>query len=275
VLCEVARWSGKHPDFRRLWIGSTISQFGTQVSMLAVPLVAVVTLHASTFQIGLLTALENCAFLIIGLPAGAWVDRMPRRPVLIVADLLRAALLVSVPVAALIHVLTLGQLYLVVFVLGAVHRLLRRGLPVLPAVPHRARVPRRGQRQTTGKAELGYQIDVDDVRRRLTALPTAHVVFAATHRNRVVGWLHAFHSHSLLVGDRVEIAGVAVATDWQSQGVGTALITRVERWSIARGVRAIYLRSGSERRAAHQFYRRRGYKQVKTQQAFTKALVPG
>jgi GNAT superfamily N-acetyltransferase len=100
-------------------------------------------------------------------------------------------------------------------------------------------------------------------------------VFAATHRNRVVGWLHAFHSHSLLVGDRVEIAGLAVATDWQSQGVGTALITRVERWSIARGVRAIYLRSGNERRAAHQFYRQRGYKQLKTQQAFTKALVPG
>jgi MFS family permease len=90
----------RHGDFRRLWIGSAVSQLGTQVSVLAVPLLAVVTLHASTFQVGVLTATENAAFLLIGLPAGAWVDRLRRRPVLIVGDVLRAALLASVPLAA-------------------------------------------------------------------------------------------------------------------------------------------------------------------------------
>lgn len=108
----------QHADFRRLWIGETVSQFGTQVSMLAVPLVAVVTLGAGTLQIGLLTALETAAFLVVGLPAGAWVDRMRRRTILIVTDLLRAVLLASVPLAATLHVLTLAQLYVVVFALG-------------------------------------------------------------------------------------------------------------------------------------------------------------
>jgi MFS family permease len=105
-------------DFRRLWIGNAVSQVGTQVSMLAVPLLAVLTLHASTFQVGVLTAAENAAFLLIGLPAGAWVDRLRRRPVLIAGDLLRAALLASLPLAAALGVLTLGQLYAVVFAVG-------------------------------------------------------------------------------------------------------------------------------------------------------------
>lgn len=108
----------RHGDFRRLWIGNAVSQVGTQVSMLAVPLLAVLTLHASTFQVGLLTAAENAAFLLIGLPAGAWVDRLRRRPVLIAGDLLRAALLASLPLAAALGVLTLGQLYAVVFAVG-------------------------------------------------------------------------------------------------------------------------------------------------------------
>jgi MFS family permease len=106
-------------DFRRLWIGNAVSQVGTQVSMLTVPLLAVLTLHASTFQVGVLTVAENAAFLLIGLPAGAWVDRLRRRPVLIAGDLLRAALLASLPLAAALGVLTLGQLYAVVFAVGA------------------------------------------------------------------------------------------------------------------------------------------------------------
>jgi predicted MFS family arabinose efflux permease len=63
-------------------------------------LVAITTLHATTFQVGLLVALQSAAFLVIGLPAGAWCDRMRRRPVLIAADLARAVLLITVPVAA-------------------------------------------------------------------------------------------------------------------------------------------------------------------------------
>ena len=86
-------------DFRRLWLGHTISQFGTQIGMLAIPLTAAITLDAGTFEVAALTALQYLAFLLVGLPAGAWVDRMRRRPVLVVTDLARAGLIASVPPA--------------------------------------------------------------------------------------------------------------------------------------------------------------------------------
>ncbi len=76
---------GEH-DFRLLWIGETTSAFGTHVSRLALPLVAVVTLDASALQVSLLTALTWAPWLLIGLPAGAWVDRLPRRPTMLVCD---------------------------------------------------------------------------------------------------------------------------------------------------------------------------------------------
>jgi MFS family permease len=107
-----------HLNFRRLWIGETVSQFGTMISQLALPLVAILVVHASTFEVGLLTALESAAFLLVGLPAGAWVDRMRFRWVLIVNDLIRAVLLASIPVAQLLGVLTIGQLYVVALVAG-------------------------------------------------------------------------------------------------------------------------------------------------------------
>jgi MFS family permease len=102
-----------HREFRRLWIGETVSQFGTMVSQLALPLVAILVVRAPTFQVGLLTACETAAFLLVGLPAGAWVDRMRFRWVLIVNDLLRAALLGSIPLAQFLGVLTIWQLYVV------------------------------------------------------------------------------------------------------------------------------------------------------------------
>lgn len=108
----------RHRNFRRLWIGETVSQFGTMVSQLAVPLVAILVVHASTFQVGLLTALQWLAFLVIGLPAGAWVDRMRFRNVLIANDVLRAVATGSIPVAAALHLLTIEQLYAVALVVG-------------------------------------------------------------------------------------------------------------------------------------------------------------
>ena len=102
-----------HLAFRRLWIGESVSQLGTMVSQLALPLVAILVVHASTFQVGLLTAADTVAFVLVGLPAGAWVERMRFRSVLIVNDLVRAALLGSIPLAQLLGVLTMGQLYLV------------------------------------------------------------------------------------------------------------------------------------------------------------------
>jgi MFS family permease len=107
-----------HLDFRRLWIGETVSQFGTMVSQLALPLVAILIVHASTFEVGLLTAFESLAFLIVGLPAGAWVDRMRFRSVLIVNDVARAVAIGSIPAAQAFGVLSIGQLYAVALVTG-------------------------------------------------------------------------------------------------------------------------------------------------------------
>ncbi len=107
-----------HLDFRRLWIGETVSQFGTMVSQLALPLIAILVVHASTFQVGLLATFEMLAFLVIGLPAGAWVDRMRYRWVLVVNDLLRAAALASIPIAQGFGVLGIGQLYAVALLTG-------------------------------------------------------------------------------------------------------------------------------------------------------------
>jgi MFS family permease len=92
---------------------------GSTVSRVALPLVAVVTLQASTFQVSLLTAVAWLPWLLVGLPAGAWVDRLPRRPLMLVCDAISLLLLVSVPVAAWVGVLTLGQLLGVALLTGA------------------------------------------------------------------------------------------------------------------------------------------------------------
>jgi predicted MFS family arabinose efflux permease len=101
-------------DFRTLFTSATLSHLGFNINYVAMPLVAVVALGASPGQVGVLAALSTSAFLLIGLPAGAWVDRMRQRRVLIVAELVRALLYLSVPVAWWLDVLTLSQLYAVV-----------------------------------------------------------------------------------------------------------------------------------------------------------------
>jgi MFS family permease len=107
-----------HRDFRLLWAGDTVSQFGETITNTAAPLLAALVLAATPFEMGLLTAADTAAFLLIGLPAGAWVDRMRRRPLMLAADIGRALLLASVPVAWWLGVLTLVQLILVGLVVG-------------------------------------------------------------------------------------------------------------------------------------------------------------
>jgi MFS family permease len=108
----------RNPDFVRLWIAETISQFGTQISLLALPLVAVTLLGASPFEVALLGTVEFLPFILFSLPAGAWVDRLRRRPILIVGDIGRALVLISIPAAYVLDVLTIWQLYVVGFVAG-------------------------------------------------------------------------------------------------------------------------------------------------------------
>jgi MFS family permease len=106
--------------FRRYWSAQTVSMFGDQISSIALPLTAVLVLHAGAAQMGYLAALQWLPSLLFGLHAGAWVDRRGhRRLTMIVADLGRAGLLASVPVCYALGVLTLGQLYGVAFAVGA------------------------------------------------------------------------------------------------------------------------------------------------------------
>lgn len=108
----------READFLRLWTGQTISAFGTQITILAVPIVAALSLQVSPFEFALLGTLEFLPFVLIGLPAGVWVDRMRRRPILIAGDVGRAIGLLSIPIAALLDVLTIWQLYAVVLANG-------------------------------------------------------------------------------------------------------------------------------------------------------------
>ena len=108
------------PDFRRLWLGQTISVFGDQVTQLGLPLVAVLTLGADAGQMGTLTAFGLLPHLVFSLPAGVWLDRVrTRRRLMIGADLARAALIASIPVASVLGVLAMPQLYVVGFVAGS------------------------------------------------------------------------------------------------------------------------------------------------------------
>lgn len=115
---EPARKLFSYRAFRLLFTAAAVSMLGTQVSLLALPLVAVITLNASPVQVGLIGTLGTAAFLLIGLPAGAWLDRIRRRRVMVAADLVRTVLIGSVPVAWALHVLALPQLYAVVFLSG-------------------------------------------------------------------------------------------------------------------------------------------------------------
>jgi len=106
-------------DFRRFWMGETVSLLGDQITLIALPLVGVLELHASAAQMGLLTAAALLPNLLFSLHAGAWVDRRGRRRQTMLATALgRAALLLTIPIAYAFDVLTLTQLYVVGFALG-------------------------------------------------------------------------------------------------------------------------------------------------------------
>jgi MFS family permease len=105
-------------DFRKLWAGMTVSKLGTSVAGVTTPLIAVQVLDASAFSVSLLTAAAWLPWLLIGLPAGVWIDRITRKPVLVLSDLIAAALVVSVPVAAGLGHLTMAHLLAVALLLG-------------------------------------------------------------------------------------------------------------------------------------------------------------
>jgi MFS family permease len=105
-------------NFRRFWIGETVSLFGTQVTMFALPLVAVVDLHATPGQVGTLQALQYLPFLFFSLLLGGVVDRHARRPIMLAVNVARAVLIGLVPLLVALHALRLPMLYAIVFLVG-------------------------------------------------------------------------------------------------------------------------------------------------------------
>ena len=106
----------RHADFLKLWAGQTVSELGSTVTRTALRLVALLTLGAGVAEMAYLVVAASSGVLLVGLVAGAWVDRLPRRPVLIWTDVIRAGLLFSIPAAAAAGTLRIEQLYVVSFV---------------------------------------------------------------------------------------------------------------------------------------------------------------
>ncbi|MFB7892142.1 MFS transporter [Microbacterium sp. NPDC056044] len=105
-------------NFMTLWTGQALSQFGAQITELAIPVLAVLTLNATEWEVGVLNAAQVAAFLIVGLPAGAWIDRMRKRHVMIVADAVRAIALAALPVLALLGMLQIWHMIAVALIMG-------------------------------------------------------------------------------------------------------------------------------------------------------------
>ena len=108
----------RHPDFIKIWTAATVSLFGTSISQIAIPVIAVLVLHAKPFEFALIETISFLPWLLFTLPAGVWVDRLPRRRILISSDLARAAMLITIPIASALNVLTIYQLYVVGFLNG-------------------------------------------------------------------------------------------------------------------------------------------------------------
>lgn len=153
-----ARSLTRDRNFALLWAGQTISEFGSAITTLALPLIAVVTLGATAFEASLVAAATTVAWLVVGLPAGAWVDRVRRRPVLIAADIGRALALATVPAAWALDRLTIAHLIAVAAVTGMLTVVFMAAEPVfVTAIVDRDRlVDANGKLLATGSvAQIG------------------------------------------------------------------------------------------------------------------------
>ncbi len=153
------RWfSGLHPEFNKLWVGQTVSEFGSRITRAGIPLIAVITLSATPAEMGILTAVASIPVLLFGLFVGVWVDRLRRRPIMIVVDAARMALLLTLPAAALTGHLSIGLLYVVVAVLGVLGLVFETAYHAyLPSLVEREHVVEGNSRLSTSEslAEIG------------------------------------------------------------------------------------------------------------------------
>lgn len=144
----------RNRDFVKLWTGETVSLVGSQVTDLALPLVAILTLQAGAFEVGLLNAARYVPFVLLSLLAGVWFDRHRRRPTLIAANVGRALLIGLVPLAGLLHLLSMELLYVIAFLAGTLTVLFDVGvLSYVPGV-----VDRKDLGEANGKIATSYSI---------------------------------------------------------------------------------------------------------------------
>jgi Transmembrane secretion effector len=108
----------RHRGFRRLWAANAVGGLGQEFSALALSVTAVLVLHASTVQVGVISALAFCGHLLIGIPVGVWVDNWQKKRILVTAELVRFAAVLSIPLAFAAGVLSVGQLMVVAAVTG-------------------------------------------------------------------------------------------------------------------------------------------------------------
>jgi MFS family permease len=148
----------QHDDFLRLWIGQTVSELGSVVTRTAVPLVALLVLGAGPWELAVLVIVASLGVLLVGLVAGAWVDRLRRRPLLIWDDLVRAVLLFSIPLAYALGTLRIEQLYVVMFLEACLGALFDAAYPAyVPTLIGRARIVEGNSKLATSSsiAEIG------------------------------------------------------------------------------------------------------------------------
>jgi len=122
---------GMTREFVKFWLGQSVSMFGNQFTLLALPIAAAVTLHATAVEMGVLGAMRFAPGIVFGLPAGVWLDRTRRQPILVASQAVSAAALATIPAAAFLHLLAIDQLYIVAFVAGAAAAVQGIGVPAI------------------------------------------------------------------------------------------------------------------------------------------------
>lgn len=209
------------PDFRRLWASNALGDVGAAFASLALSVTAVVALHASAFEVAVITALGNGAYLVLGVPAGVWADRMPAKQLLVAADLARFVAVGSVPVAYLLHALTVPHLMVAAAVTSAANVVFEVAhTTALPPVVGRDRVAQasaalQGADSTVnvvGPGVAGWLI-------ALTSGPIAFIVTAAMHLGSSI-------SAALISGPRTRPPASARPPFWASLKAGVTFVFR-------------------------------------------------
>jgi len=243
----------RHNDFLRLWAGETASIFGSFVGRTALVLTAILVLDASPLVFGLLSAADIIPGLVFGLITGVWVDRLPRRPIMIVADIGRAALLVTIPLAYAFDVLTIAQLFVVAIGTGTLSIFFDVAyLSYLPAVVERDHILEGNSKMaaSTSVAEIGgfslagvlvqaltapVAILLDAVSFVVSALfigairkPETHVV---ENSKREGMWTEIREGGRALLGDPIlrTLAGATMIMDFSIRAIGAVYLIYVTR----------------------------------------------